>query len=600
MANPLYLRSGGILISMYTMTFAVITGIAWVAVNYGGVSPVVAGLTVSPAIIGFIVALLFLFVQFLISPWIMDLQLRWLYDMTWGTVDILPEDMRNALVASMQKHNFTISKVGIIHDQMPNAFTYGRFKKDARMVFTEGIINLLNPDERVAVLEHEVGHIVNRDFVFMTLAQAIPLLMYYTYLTSKSFADSISETTSGSDSDAESAIQGVAMALYGVAFVVYLVYLISTFMVLFLSRTREYLADHFSVIETGNANAMSTALVKVAYGLVLADGEQKNRMKDQNLSSRDRRNLNRRNGFMKGLGAMGLADTKTSEGLVIQAMAKGEVNAEAVAAAAAWDIHTPWAKVIELGSTHPLTGKRLQNLDRIAPEVNQDPKYPDLGKIKPPESLWDEFLVDLFAWKVLPTINVLIVLIAAIYTYLAYNNVWFGLGIGLIIIGPLYLWRINLEYPGSIKKFDDPNHPRTTVLEAMTDMTKDGYYEASPIRGKPIVIQGTLVGRGQPGFVLGEDFVVQDDTGLMVIDFESIFGGIGNLIHGYKLADKLGQQAVVVGWYHRSTRPYVKLHRAYLKSGDVMKNRIRQMNVIFTWLAMIIGAVLVGLSFTVL
>lgn len=590
MAQALYLRSGGILISLYTMLFAIITGIAWVAVNTGGLEPVVAGYAISPVLIGFLLAFVVLGIQFLISPWLMDLQLSWLYNITWGTPDMLPPEMRDALVASMQKHDFTLSKVGIIHDQMPNAFTYGRFKKGARMVFTEGIVNLLNPDERVAVLEHEVGHIANRDFIFMTLAQAVPLLLYYTYITSRSFASALSRSNRGSRGKEGSAITGVVIGLYTVAFTVFIMYWLSTFMVLFLSRTREYLADHFSVLETGDANSMSTALVKVAYGLVLADGAQRNQMKDENLSSSDRRRITRQNGFMKGMGAMGLADTKISEGLVIQAMAKGEVTAEAVAAAAAWDIHTPWAKVIELGSTHPLTGKRLQNLDRLAPEVNQQVKYPDLGKIKPPENLWDEFLIDVIAWKVVPVLAFLIPVILLAVTSILYGNWLMGLGIGLVISGIMFIWRINLEYPSSIKAFDSPDHERTTVLDAMTDMTPNGYYEASPIRGKPIVLQGTIIGRGTPGYVLGEDFVLRDATGLMVIDYESIFGGIGNLIHGWKLKDKIGEQAVVVGWYHRSTRPFIKLHRAYLISGKIMKNRIRQMQMFFTWLLMIVGA----------
>src|SRR6185295_6140962 len=39
------------------------------------------------------------------------------------------------------------------------------------------------------------------------------------------------------------------------------------YMLLFLSRSREYYADAFAAEETGNANALSLALVKIAYGL---------------------------------------------------------------------------------------------------------------------------------------------------------------------------------------------------------------------------------------------------------------------------------------------------------------------------------------------
>ena len=47
----------------------------------------------------------------------------------------------------------------------------------------------------------------------------------------------------------------------------YLLYIISQYIVLWFSRTREYYADRFAGQATGNPNALARALVKIAYGL---------------------------------------------------------------------------------------------------------------------------------------------------------------------------------------------------------------------------------------------------------------------------------------------------------------------------------------------
>lgn len=581
MPANLYIRSTAILFSLWGLMFAMISTLFYF--NQDAVSSVG-----SPLTIAMIIALLFVFLQFLISPFLMDWILGWVYKLSWVDISQLPEDMAQALIQSMDKHNFSISKIGIIHDQMPNAFTYGHFKKNARIVFTEGIIDLLNSDERVAVLEHEVGHIVHHDFIFMTIAQAVPLMFYLLYITTRSFTRTMGKVPSGKSESSAQAAAGAVMVIS------YIFYVISGFVVLFLSRTRESYADHFSAVETRNPNAMSTALVKVGYGLVQADAKTKAAANDKDASNKDRRRAMRQNGMMKGMRSMGLADVNTSKGLVTQAYVDNdqELHPDAIAAAASWDLNSPWAKFVELNSTHPLTGKRLRYLDQLAPELGQQAKYPTLGTIRPDESLWDEFLVDLMVYYLFPVFIFLMPLFGAIYASIAGYDINMGIGIGMLISAMFWYFRVQIRYPKAIDIYDSPDQPVNTVFEAMSSMEKDMYYEASPVRGKPIKLVGTVIGRGTPGYYLGEDFVVRDDTGIMVIDFSSLFGWIGNIFFGWRKIDEMiGQEITVIGWYRRSIRPYVQLHRAYLPSGDSIKNYWRFVNLVFVGLLAIIGLV---------
>jgi hypothetical protein len=59
----------------------------------------------------------------------------------------------------------------------------------------------------------------------------------------------------------------------GVAWTAYLAYLVSRYIVLLLNRTREYMAYHYSATVTHAPGDLSSALVKIACGLVRSQGE---------------------------------------------------------------------------------------------------------------------------------------------------------------------------------------------------------------------------------------------------------------------------------------------------------------------------------------
>ena len=50
-------------------------------------------------------------------------------------------------------------KLGIVDDGNPNAFTFGRTPRDARMWITRGLLERLDDRELDAVVSHDVGHV---------------------------------------------------------------------------------------------------------------------------------------------------------------------------------------------------------------------------------------------------------------------------------------------------------------------------------------------------------------------------------------------------------------------------------------------------------
>jgi Zn-dependent protease with chaperone function len=576
-----------VLTSLWGLVFALFAGLLYGLRRKYGDSIDLIGMSLSPILFAIFIAFIFIFLQFLISPFIMDLMLNWIYDMNWVDISMLPEGMAGAIIDVTQRYNFTLGKIGIIHDGSPNAFTYGHFRNNARLVFTQGIIDLLDPKERVSVVKHEMGHIIHYDFVFMTIAQAVPLVFYMIYISSRAFMRTASKAKGKNAGKA----QGVFVAIMVMS---YFFYWISGYFVLFLSRLREYYADQFSAKDTNNPSGLSSALVKIAYGLVVADSETQTRLNDKETSNQDKRRMMRQNGMFNGMRSLGISDIKTAKGLMMQAYGgKNEVHPEDVAAAASWDLSSPWAKFIELGSTHPLTGKRLKALDNMAIDLGQKPKYPGLGTVKPEESLWDEFIVDLFVGYILPIVFIVYILIAVVGSTALGFSALNGVGAGLIIFALFWYYRVTIKYPSSIHDYDDLQRPVNTVLESLTSMEKDGYYESSPVRGKSIILEGIVMGKGNPGYYLSEDFVVRDETGFVTINYSSIMP-LYNLWFGWRKVDQfMGQKVKVVGWYHRSIRPQVQLFRLYRSDGETHRNRWRGANLFLVGLFAIVGAVLI-------
>src|SRR5262249_48541933 len=107
------------------------------------------------------------------------------------------------------------------------------------------------------------------DMALMTLANLVPLLLYYLFRVAADYAAS-------SKNDKE---DKTGTAAWVVSVCAYVLYFISQYIVLWFSRTREYYADRFAGQVTNNPNALVSALVKIAYGLAAQGPKQEEKPK---------------------------------------------------------------------------------------------------------------------------------------------------------------------------------------------------------------------------------------------------------------------------------------------------------------------------------
>lgn len=535
----LYLRSAATLLGLYAVLGAVLIA----CVEFIGISPALA--------LG--IGIVFSILQFLLGPWFMDLSLRWMYRLSWVQSNELPRHLTSFIRETCLKNKMAFPRMGIIQDGAPQAFTYGHRPNNARIVISQGLIDLLDPEELEAVVAHEIGHAVHWDMLLMTLAQLVPLILYYIYR--------VTIRASGGNNKSGAARLAVALGAY-------LLYIISQYVVLWFSRTREYHADRFSGEATGNPSTLASGLVKIAYGLA---GQEKTKTKE---GKEEPQSSN-----LEAIGALGIFNASAARSLALTSYggkksSYGQVAMDRVKGAMRWDLWNPWAKWYELNSTHPLVANRLRYLSDQAVQMGLAP-YVVFDEVQP-ESYWDEFLVD-FGINMLPTaclVGIPLIFLAPGLTHFLSNPLVYPLT--LACFGASLLVRHFFKYKAGF-------YPIMSVASLLKKVKVSG------IRPVPCQVRGTIIGKGVPGYIASEDFVMKDETGIMFLDYRHPFA-IWEFFFGLLKANKFqGRMVTVEGWYRRSPMPFIEIRT--LRAGkESLVSWIPMLN-LFTGIIVLIAGV---------
>lgn len=545
--GSLALASGVTMILLFGMVF--VLGLSLVLI-LGSNNPL-QGLAIAIAI-----TLIFNLAAFFLSPFLMDLIQRWLYQTRWVEIEDIenqsPETAR-ILRQVCQQNNIKVPRLGIINDQNPTAFTYGSLPNSARLVVSQGLFTYLDDDEIATVYAHELGHIVHWDFAVMTIASTLVQICYLIYSTASRFG------RGGGDNKIKDALQTAAL-------VAYIFYIIGTYLLLYLSRTREYFADHFAAETTGNPNALSRALVKIAYGIL----EEGSRAQEPSR-------------LIEGTRALGIYDHKAaaSTGTAYRIAS----DSQKVGRVFLWDIFNPWGWWMELNSTHPLTGKRVRALSTYAEQLGLPTEF-DMGRVigegktLNKGKLYGNFFLDVVLYGA-ETIGFLVGLVVGFVLLSSSRNIGLLFGAPFIGLGLGILIKALVMFP------DYKQAPETDILTLMSDPY------ASPLRGKPAKLAGQLIGRGDAGNKFGADLKIQDRSGMLYLHYASRFGPIGRFLFGMKRVQSLlGEQVGAVGWFRRGVAPWMDLIQLKSESGTVVNSYHRFWSFILGGGSIILGVVL--------
>ena len=275
-------------------------------------------------------AIVLVFVQYMIGPKMVEtmMHVHYVSEQEAPNLHAMIEDL--AMKAGVPK-----PKIGIAEINMPNAFAFGRSKKDGRICVTRGILKLLDKEELEAVLGHEMSHIKHSDMAVMTLISVVPLICYYIFISTL--------FSGGRDNNGYGFIIGIA-ALGA--------YLVGQLLVLFVSRAREYYADEGSVELGGKPHKLASALYKLVYGSATTN---KDELKE-----------------VEGLKAFFVNDISDAGNEIndlqqLDVNMDGVISEEELARLRYSDTKIGTTKsVMELLSTHPNMVKRVKRLSELA------------------------------------------------------------------------------------------------------------------------------------------------------------------------------------------------------------------------------------------
>jgi heat shock protein HtpX len=154
----------------------------------------------------------------------------------------------------IRRADLPMPKVYRLPQDAPNAFATGRDPEHAAVAVTDGLVTLLDREELIGVLAHELGHVKNRDTLIMTVAATIAGAVGMLANMAHWGLLFGSGRSSGEDERSHplAGLLGVIVAPIAAMLIQ-----------LAISRSREFLADEAGARLSGDPLALASALRKI-------------------------------------------------------------------------------------------------------------------------------------------------------------------------------------------------------------------------------------------------------------------------------------------------------------------------------------------------
>jgi heat shock protein HtpX len=200
-------------------------------------------------IIAFVLALIMNFGSY----WFSDKIVLKMYRAQEVTPQELPE-VYQIVKTLTQRAGMPMPRIYLVEDENPNAFATGRNPKHAAVAVTTGIMRLLNSEELMGVLAHELSHVRHRD----TLTSAIAATIAGGIAMLANFAQ-LALLFGGERSQSGEGIGKVVGSLV----MIIVAPIAATLLQMAVSRSREYAADEGGAHLSGKPLALASALKKL-------------------------------------------------------------------------------------------------------------------------------------------------------------------------------------------------------------------------------------------------------------------------------------------------------------------------------------------------
>ncbi|TVP56859.1 MAG: Zn-dependent protease with chaperone function [Nodularia sp. (in: Bacteria)] len=482
--------------------------------------------------------LIFLLVIIGLSPWLLDWLLADFYGQRELSKEVLNSSSRETirvLQRYCQQRRWQSPKLRILPIAAPMALTYGNLSRNARIVVSQGLLEQLADDEIATIYATQLGHIAHWDFVVMSLVLLLSLPIHQLYQQISTWGNRKSEGMWYKP------ISILASVIYGFWFLL-------TSISFCLSQLRLYYSDTFGAEITGNPNALTRAILKIAIGISV--DIQKSEQTSWHLESL---NFLIPVGYQQSLSLGSIAGQLPFESILI------------------WDTLHPYRRWFAINNSHPLIGDRIQRLSQIARHWHIDPELhlTSLGLSGSEAQQTLRVKRQSFLLQIAPFLGIVFGFVLAGLIWLTWqtaftlkliNLKWiyedwtFVTGCLLIGFSIGMIFRMNAFFP-DIKTASVQNDQSLPNLLA--------HPSAIPIDSISVRLVGKLLGRRGTGNCLGQDLILQSSTGLVKLHHISLGQSVNP-------QDLIGRQIIVTGWFRRGATPWIDIHTVQTQSGKTI------------------------------
>lgn len=454
-----------------------------------------------------LIALIVFAVQFIVSLFMIDKVMLSSYSINFDIQ--IPDFLSQYISEESEVKGVKKLKVGILDDDSPAAFTYGRSHRHSTIVFSRGLFSVLTSDELKAVAAREINQADSFSTRVMSAFWLLPALF---------FGLGKKILSRNKLTDKKNWLAPFGMILIGL-------YQIFALPVRWLSRQRVYSADRYACVSMSETANLTNAIIKICFAL-----------------STDKESKIADSGYVSQPNAFGIFDPRQSKALIASAYSDGQIKKENIKEAMKWELWSPWALLYEFVSTHPLLAKRLLALGEVSRELGQEP-FIEFDEERP-ETDKKQFIIELVTMFA-PWIIFIAGIIAA---FCNLPKFFFFIGLFGVIAMAAMLYKFAHTHP--TKGFEE------TTIDALL-----GKSSVSGIVSIPCVLKGLIIGRGDADCIFSDEYVLKDPTGMIFLDYDVmtfIWKRDFTLFRKRKIIDR---NITVRGWYRRSPVPYVEIQR---------------------------------------
>ncbi|MEM9214497.1 MAG: M48 family metalloprotease [Cyanobacteria bacterium P01_F01_bin.150] len=527
----------------------------------------------------------------LLSPWILDLFLKWGHRAKRVSIDDLAQhspEAKKVLQQSSRKQNHPVPGLRLLPTQTPVILSYGLRPRFSRIVVSEGLLRQLDDEEIATLIAIELAHIRGWNLALVTLVTLSAQISYGLCQLFAGWADGLGNAF----------LQQVGAAFAAIA---YGMFWLVRGTGLWLSRSRFEHSDRAAVNSTGNPNALTRALMKLAIatatdirrqghtaplleqfewlmpvgyrsaisiGTIFPLQYQASQLKEEGVLKAE----GRRQKAEEPTPSPSQEGDRTSSNSPTPQLSNSPtpqlLNSPTLLT---WDYQNPHRSWLSINNTHPPLGDRLYRIAQHAKrwKLESELDLPVASRLSPSPKMKIQVapFVGFFVGAALTLILWFVGVLADQFDWRAIE--WLQYDSQSIFRGMLAL---SFSF-GIILRFNDffPDiKPSTQRQEELTELLTPP--DHVPADSQPVQLEGKLLGRRGTDNWLNQDLILQTQTGLVRLHCISILGAVGNLIFdAIRLQSLKGRTVIVTGWLRRGATPWVDVDKIKSQQGRTIQ-----------------------------